>query len=426
TPVSDNVSGQCRGILLRDETVVNAPASGYVNYYAVNSERLAKGSLVLTLDEQGTLKDKLHQFYYNQEVLTKGSTKMIRNVIRSSTDAITTADFSTVYFAKADIQSTIFECLLRDGGDTFLKRMQDVNYVTVETEETGFFMTWKDGYEAVTAEDLRESDFDEDEYARTVRYGNEQLKTGDFAYKLAQDNAFTLAFLMDEELADTLRDRTSLSVRMADGVEIAGSFTEMTTPDKKTLGVLRFQKYGLNYLSERFASFEILDRQVRGYKIPENTLIRKDFFVVPVEYITQGGSSNADGVLVETDKEPRFVPCTVLKKGAADENSVVKDDDVVYIFASALNAGDVLIGMVTDEATGRTENVRTTLGVMASVEGVYQINSGFCVFKPVVRLSDSIETAYVIVSPRVAGGIQPYDRIVMNAEKYDEHEILAR
>ena len=147
---------------------------------------------------------------------------------------------------------------------------------------------------------------------------------------------------------------------------------------------------------------------------------------MPAEYITQGGSSNADGVLIETDKEPVFVPCTVLKKGAADENSVVKDDDVAYVYASSLKAGDVLIGIYTDETTGRIENIRTTLGVVASVEGVYQINSGFCVFKPVVRLSDSIETAYVIVSPRVAGGIQPYDRIVMNAEKYSEQEILAR
>ena len=85
----------------------------------------------------------------------------------------------------------------------------------------------------------------------------------------------------------------------------------------------------------------------------------------------------------------------------------------------------MLIG-THEEENGPKETVRMTLGIQASVEGVYQANSGFCVFKPVVRLANSIETAYVIVSPRVSGGIQPYDRIVMEAEKYDEYEILAR
>ena len=425
TPVSDNVSGSYRGVLLRDERAVGAPASGYVNYYAVNTERVAKGSLVLTLDEKGTLKDTLHEFYYNQEVLTLNSTKLIRNAIRSSSETVSVADFSSVYLAKAGIQSTVFECLLKDGGETFIKRMQDTVYVTAESEDTGFFLTYLDGLEEKEPEMLSSLDFQESAYTRTTRYGNEKLTQGEFAYKLVLNNAFSLAFLLDEETAESLSSKTSLSVRMSDGAEISGAFRLLRTTDGKNMGVLHFQKYGLNYLSERFTSFEILDKQVRGYKIPENTLVTKDFFVVSTDYITQGGSSNADGVLVEKGDSAVFVPCTVLKKGAAEENSVVKEDGTAYIYASALSGGDVLIG-THEEEDGPKETVRMTLGIQASVEGVYQANSGFCVFKPVVRLANSIETAYVIVSPRVSGSIQPYDRIVMEAEKYDEYEILAR
>ena len=426
TPVSDNVSGTFRGIVLRDEETVASPAGGYVNYYAVNTERVAKGALVMTLDEKGTLKDKLHEFYINQEVLTSSSTKMIRNILRSSGNSIDTTDFSSVYRAKADIQATVFECLLKDGGEAFVKRMQDTVYTAVQTDQTGFFLTWRDGFEQKTAETVSSSDFNEAAYTRTDRYGNENLSAGEFAYKLALTNAFTLVFLPDEETAESLASKSALSVRMEDGTEIAGTFTLSKTADGKPMGVLFFQKYGMHYLSDRFASFEILDRQVRGYKIPESTLVTKDFFVVSTDYITQGGSSNADGVLVEKGDSAVFVPCTVLKKGTVEENSVVKEDGTAYIYASSLSAGDVLIGSHEDETAARKETVRMKLGVQASVEGVYQVNSGFCVFKPVVRLSNSIDTSYVIVSPRVSGGIQPYDRIVMNAEKYDENEILAR
>ena len=43
------------GILFRDETVENAPQTGYVNYYVREGKRAGAGSRVYSLDETGEL-----------------------------------------------------------------------------------------------------------------------------------------------------------------------------------------------------------------------------------------------------------------------------------------------------------------------------------------------------------------------------------
>ena len=65
-----------------------------------------------------------------------------------------------------------------------------------------------------------------------------------------------------------------------------------------------------------------------------------------------------------------------------------------------------------------------TLAMQASVEGVYQINNGYCVFKPIVRLQNSLETSFVVISNSVSGGLKSYDRIVMDARDFKENEII--
>ena len=42
-----------RGVVLRDETIVNTEVAGYVNYYAREGEKVAKNNLVYIIDETG-------------------------------------------------------------------------------------------------------------------------------------------------------------------------------------------------------------------------------------------------------------------------------------------------------------------------------------------------------------------------------------
>ena len=51
------VNNTYEGIALREETVVESPYSGYVNYYARENEKVNHGAMVFTVDSTGKLSD---------------------------------------------------------------------------------------------------------------------------------------------------------------------------------------------------------------------------------------------------------------------------------------------------------------------------------------------------------------------------------
>ena len=422
TAVSDNVSGTFTGIVLRDESLVLSEKSGYVTFYASSGELLGDGSTVLLLSEEGNFQEKLHRLMYGQEMLSAKSRLSIRSAVSDAASLYDPEDFSTALKAKTDIREEVFQCLLSDGGENFLSALLEENYTTVAMEGSGFLMQYMDGFEGKSPEELYAEDFDENVYSATVITNGDRVEEGDFLYKIAADNAFTLVFLLSDTEASGLSDKTSLTIRTEDGIEITGSFSISETKDHKKTGVLTFSKYGANYMDTRFLSFSVLDNTVTGYKIPESAIVSKSFYVVDSGFITEGGAKNQKGVLVLTEGEAVFTAATVYLYNSADpDNNLVAGENFAYISGSGLSPGMTIISPNDDSGAG---GETATLGVTASVKGVYQINNGYCVFRPVSVLENSIETSYVIVGAGLSYGIQPYDRILLDAADVSENDIV--
>ena len=66
------------------------------------------------------------------------------------------------------------------------------------------------------------------------------------------------------------------------------------------LGVLTFDHSMVRYAGERFLDIELILEDESGLKIPKSAVVQKEFFLIPADYITQGGNSQASGVLVKT------------------------------------------------------------------------------------------------------------------------------
>ncbi|MBO7363895.1 MAG: hypothetical protein J6Z23_05780 [Lachnospiraceae bacterium] len=423
TVVSDNMTGSFRGMVLRQEEVVFADTPGYVNYYTVSGERMTKGSLVATVDDSGTLTAKLHDIFYGKDLLSASSVRTIQEEIRSDTASYDPMDFQTAYQAKANIRSTVFECLMADTEGTLLNHLSDVAYTLCRMPYTGFFLPWADGLEGRDVSQLSAADFREGAHERVRRTNQDPVERGSFLYKIAADNQFRIVFRMTEEERQNFAGRDSLTIRMEDGREITGSFRTEELADGETAGVLTFQKYGVNYMDSRFVSFRILDKTVSGFKIPESAIIRKSFFVIDSAFVQPGGGSSQVGVLVQTDGSPVFVACTVYTKSGNEDTNLVSGADTAYIWAKDLKPGTVICADIED-ASGAKKPLTYTLGIQAIVEGVYQINNGYCIFKPIVRQNHSLDTSYVMVSPGVRSGLKAFDRIVLNAEEIGENDIV--
>ena len=92
-------------------------------------------------------------------------------------------------------------------------------------------------------------------------------------------------------------------------------------------------------------------------------------------------------------------------------------DDMLYVDAAedaVLKAGDVLIMPGSEE--------RFTVGPTASLEGVYNINKGYAVFRQVTIIDENEE--FCIVDPGNIYGLSAHDRIVLDASKVNEDDII--
>ncbi len=416
-PGSDNVAGTKRGMILRDERVLTASYDGYVNFFQTNGEWVSRDGYLATLDRDGSAAERIRARFYGMDVLSAASKKKIRSVLKTASGSVDTSDFASIYSARADVEETILSALVADSGNDYDDIFSQGVFETVRAPESGFFLNWTDGYEGVAESELTGKDFDPERYTRTVIREGSQVASGEKILKLAEDNKFRLVFQMTEEDQRILSGKKRLSVRMPDGAELQGTFSVENDADGNALGIVTFQKYGGNYLSSRFAEFQILDAEVTGYKIPESAIVTKNFFVIPENMLTSAGSSTKNAVVLRTEKGIETVLVTVYTHDPDPDNNLVIGEGQAYIYSDILKAGMTLLS----EGADQQEYV---LGLQTTVEGVYQINNGYCVFKPVVRLRNSLETSYIVVSAGVRGGMRPYDRILLDAKDMDENEII--
>ena len=73
-------------------------------------------------------------------------------------------------------------------------------------------------------------------------------------------------------------------------------------------------------------------------------------------------------------------------------------------------------------ATG-SENVRSMLYVfITKVEGAYNVNNGYAVFKRIVRISTGED--YVIIEKNSVSGLSEFDHIALDSGKVEEGAVI--
>ena len=227
-------------------------------------------------------------------------------------------------------------------------------------------------------------------------------------YKIVTSESWNLIFQISEEEIERYRDRTSLTIRFLDGsLTTSGAYSTITGKDGKTYGKLDFTKYMEQFIGDRFVDFEIVEDQTSGLKIPISAVTDKNFFLIPADYITQGGDSSDQGfnkeVYTEEGTSVVFVPADIYY---SDER---------YYYVDAGENGEFKNGdyVVKPQSTERFQ-----IGQTASLQGVYNINRGYAVFKQIEILDSNDE--YYTVKQGTSYGLSVYDHIVLDASMVQE------
>ena len=401
-----------KGIALREESIFYSNSAGYINYYAREGERVAYNDLVYTVDETGKLSDYINSAALGENALSDEDLSELKTEISGFVNTFSKDNFASVYDFKYGVKGTVLKLanisLLENAGSIGGESASLVTYGN--SAASGIVVYSVDGFEEKTPETLTEADFDTKEYQKNQLVSNELVAEKDAVYKLATNDNWMIVIQTDEEKAKELLEEEYVKVRFLKNQNTAwGKVSTYTTAEGQTLVGLSFSNSMVTFCTDRFIDIELILEEDSGLKIPNSAIVEKQFYLVPEEYVTQGGNRDSYGVMREAyleDGTPttEFVETTVYNV----------EDGEYYLDDSSLRIGDRLI------KPDSTENY--TISKQGSLIGVYNINKGYADFKQIVILYQNDE--YAIVQSNTAYGLNVYDYIVLDAATVNEDDFI--
>ena len=157
----------------------------------------------------------------------------------------------------------------------------------------------------------------------------------------------------------------------------------------------------VRYISERYIDIEIIFEEASGLKIPTSSLLTKDFYQIPIEYLIQDNRSYEEGFYCERTNENGETIADFRTTGI-----YYKDENYFYVSMDDFSFGDY-IGKIN---TG-SEDERFRIGATGQLPGVYNVNKGYTQFEIVQILHQNSD--YCIVTENLNYSVALYDNICL-------------
>lgn len=402
-----------RGIALREEEIITADQAGYINYYAREGERVGVGNLVYTLDASGRLAEYLGEANSGENSLTKQDLSELKSEISDFANNFHKENFSQVYDFKYDVRGTI----LKLANANILKNIDTINssglselVAFCRAPQTGVVVYSVDNYEDLRLEQFTKDLYNTQNYDKTQLISNDLIASGDPVYKLCRSEDWSLVIQVDEDKALELEELKVVRVKFLKNQNVSwAEVSRYTNPDGDIFVKLSFTNSMITFCTDRFLDIELITEDEKGLKIPNSSIVEKEFFIVPKEYVTKGGNSGNNGVMRETYAEDGTVTVEFVETTIYNET-----DTDYYLDDSQLRIGDYIVKPNSTD--------KEAVSKRGTLIGVYNINKGYADFKQINILYQNDE--YSIVKSNTQYGLSVYDYIVLDASTVEENEII--
>lgn len=398
------------GIMIRNEQVFTTPATGYINFYVKDGSKVSVGTTIYTLDESGDFAKLLKETADSSGTLTKENINVIKDDISTFVSNFDSIDFYSTYDFRYDLNSTLIECININALDTINMSLSAIGSPTVtlnKSTSSGIIEFYTDGYETLTIEQVNDNLFDSSKYQKKNIINGNVIEANSPIYKTITAEDWNIVIKLNENQLNSYKDINKVEVFFpSKGITTTADF-KITN----NYGVLSLNKYLVQFSDTRFVDIYISGTTKTGLKVPKTSVAEKDFYTIPSDYLTKGGDSNNNGILIEQINENGesiaiFTECEVI------ENK----DGLCYIDTSDIEKGSVL------NKPNSTEKYK--IESTAKLKGVYNVNIGFTDFRHINIISE--KNGYYIVESGTSYGVQVYDQIILNASLVKDKQIIFR
>lgn len=397
------------GLIIRQEETVAAEAGGYVNYYQNPNSKVKSGSNIYALSSQKLDVSEDSGSDTGSSSLNSEVQAGIVTDMQNFSENFDSQDFSTVYSLKNEITGALQSALSESKTDHLDAAIEasGQEVTTYTAARDGVVALSVDGMESLTKDDFTEADFDRSSYESTSLTDQMQVSAGDPVYRMITGEDWSVLVQLDEETARELTEQevTSIKTRIDKDSETMWASFSVIEKDGAFYGCLDFDNSMVRYADDRYLNIELILEDESGLKIPRSSVVEEEFFVIPQEYVTTGGNSSSEGVLISDGSSAVFRAVDIFNTTEEGEVYVSRDD---------LEAGTVLV---------KPESADTfTVEETKTLKGVYNINRGYAEFKKVTILCESDE--YYIVEEGEDHGLSNYDHIVQDGSSIDPDEVV--
>ena len=410
-----SLSGNYRftALALKTEEIITADEAGTVTYYARECSEVGSGNNVCSIDQGGRVQDLIKQNLSDEESssLDEKGLSSLQEKMASFSRSYRSENFQNIYNFKSEMESMIMELTTEE----VLKNADDASNISsilnlCTAPKEGILVLSKDGYEGKTPETVTVEDFDQKNYTKESFRMNSMVKSGDPIYKLLTDETWEMVIQLDKKTATQLADNSAVKFRFQkDGTVFYADFSILQS-EGTYFGVLKLDHSLIRFASDRFIEIELLLNQKTGLKIPESAVAKKQFFKIPKEYCSY--DENSPG-------EVRLIRESYASDGSAVQKTIHatlydQTDDAYLVDMSLFKEGDCVI--MPDSTK------RFLVSDVETLEGVYNINKGYAVFREITVIDENEE--YCIVEEGSVYGLAQYDHIALDASTVNDEDIV--
>lgn len=397
------------GLVLRSEVPYYSEDTGSLNYYVKDASKVAANQLVYSVDEEGSIASAINDANQDGSKMDSDSLSEVEDSIDNFKNSYSREEFYNTYTFRDDVNSMLNEALSQNALDTL---SQDVStainnntFHPVNAAESGVITYYVDGFEGVTVDSFTKEMFQQSNYQKTNLKANVSVSAGDPVYKMINSEIWNIIVPIDETMATRLADHTVVEIKFLKDNKTMYAYYEIRKQDGQNYLILTLKSAMIRYAKERYLEIELLLSEESGLKIPNSAITEKEFFTVPVGFFLQGDDSSNLGCLVKKDSGTEFVSPTIY----------YSDDTYYYIDSEDVQKGDILQKPDSNETY--------TIGTdVASLNGVYNVNKGYAVFKQIDVIYQNEE--YSILKTGTTYGLSLYDHIALDGSKVTENQLI--
>lgn len=400
------------GLVIREETAVNTDTDGYVSYYQNENSKVKAGARIYALSPKplSTEEESSQSDSGSGSAISEDVQDAVALQLQNFNENYDAGKFSSVYSLRNEINTVMQDVysVTRTQQIDSLIQNSGMEVTTGTSPRDGIVAFTVDGYEGLTKDTFTKENFDTTKYDSFQLSDQTKVKAGDPVYRLITSENWSVIVPLDEATAVSLQEDevSHIRVRVDKDSETMWAGFSLIEKDGDYYGCLDFDNSMIRYAEDRYLNIELILEDESGLKIPKSSVVNEKFYIIPEDYITSGGNSSSKGVMVrKTNGETEFLSLTIYE---------TTDDGEVYVSRDEIDDGTRIVMPDSNETY--------TIGETKTLQGVYNINKGYAVFKKVNVLCENDE--YYIVKEGEDYSLSNYDHIVQNGRSVDQNEVV--